>query len=780
MNKNIINTLLVGSAALVLASCSENTWNNEFLKGFESGVDYENTVSGTYTLTTDDYEAISKLMQAKAQTDEEKAEAKAIASNCYFNKDGIYPASVALPPFLETANFPYYLASNGSTADIAYAEAENVPAELAAISGAKEYTLKADDYKNAWGSDVDFINAFAPMTPASNKLPGILKEAIPDVSAGTYAIVRYNESATNPIFISNSGSEPEIPAFEGGTFYLVSDGTKGAGALASNKTYGYLPLVEMSVSDGTVNASEINAFTFIPTDGGYNIKDVYGRYVYQDATHNSFNVSMTLPETGAVWTVEVASNGQATITNIAVGKWIQYDGGYSSWGSYNEAKGSLPVLYKAPSPKFYLVTEDGHGAGPVAADKTYGYLSSVDMTVENGIVTNADPANAFIFEVTNGGFYIIDSYGRYLYQDATHTSFNVSDAIPEEGAVWALYTDENGLVKILNVDRTKYIQYDSKYNSWGSYAEDKGAIPQMYNAALSAVSAAKPAARIVAGTPVTEGMNAVYYFDGSNWQAATGVMALNPGDYTAMGVDNAKLTAPETMIPLYLKSKLIYAQEGDEMIVVYNYNKTALFVYDGANWTMNNNGLENVVGKFTKKGDAWSFTKYVGKATFDLFNEDQITLDRNYLFVAGNICGTVIPSSDTYGYINAYNVVIDNGTIVIPTDAYSYTFASSATVEDVKYSVPEGTFLMKDSNNRYLYMRGTYTSFNVQANPNIEDGGIAKSFLWSASKDADGNWTIKNVDNGKTWAYSTKYTSFGAYDALSNVDVLPTLYMMRE
>ncbi|MDE5996626.1 MAG: hypothetical protein K2G77_00275, partial [Muribaculaceae bacterium] len=160
MNKTIINTLLAGSAALVLASCSENTWNNEFLKGFESGVDYENPVSGTYTLTTEDYEAISKLMQAKAQTDEEKAEAKAIASNCFFNKDGNYPASVALPPFLETAAFPYYLASNGSTADISYAEAANVPEILSAISRATQYTVSKDDYKDAWGSEDDYIAAF--------------------------------------------------------------------------------------------------------------------------------------------------------------------------------------------------------------------------------------------------------------------------------------------------------------------------------------------------------------------------------------------------------------------------------------------------------------------------------------------------------------------------------------------------------------------------------------------------------------------------------------------
>ncbi len=82
MNKNIKNIFLVGTVAITMASCGENTWNDHFLKVFEGGVDYENTVSGTYALTSEDYEAISKLMQAKAQTDAEKAEAKAIATNC--------------------------------------------------------------------------------------------------------------------------------------------------------------------------------------------------------------------------------------------------------------------------------------------------------------------------------------------------------------------------------------------------------------------------------------------------------------------------------------------------------------------------------------------------------------------------------------------------------------------------------------------------------------------------------------------------------------------------
>lgn len=775
MNKNIINTLFVGAATLALASCGENTWNKEFLDGFEGGVDYENSVSGSYTLTADDYKAISDLMAAKATTDAEKAEAKAIATNCYFNKFGAFPASVALPPFMETAAFPYYLGSNGSQAEVSYAEAAEVPAELSAIAGATEYTVSTDDYKNAWGSDADYIAAFAPMTSAEVKLPGILKNAIPDAKEGAYAIVRYNVSETNPIFISDSEQEE----FIGGTFYLVADGVNGAGPLAASKTYGYLPLVEMSVADGAVVSNPANAFTFIPTEGGFNIKDVYGRYLYQTGTYNSFNLSATLPESGAVWTVSVASNGQATITNTAVEKWIQYDGGYSSWGSYNSEKGSLPVLYKAPA-QYYLFTEDGHGAGPVAADKTYGYLASVDMTVTDGIV-DTDPVNAFTFEITNGGYYIKDSYDRYLYQTGTYNNFNLSTEIPETGAVWTVTTDADGLATITNAEVGKWIQYDGSYNSWGSYADARGTLPKMYNAALKAEAPANRPMKVVAGTPVSTGVNAVYYFDGSNWSVADGVSALDPADYTAMGVDNAKLTSPETFIPIYLKNKLIYAQAGDQQFVVYNYNKVDLFVFDGANWTLNNNGLENVVGRYTKTNGAWSFTKYIGKATFTAFNDSQIMLDRSYLLVYGSVCASPIDKGSSYGYLPVAGVTVSGESIVLPSDANAFTFASSVNVDGTEYKAPDGKFFIIDSNGRYYYYDGSHASSNVSDKVTITDGAIGAGFLWSARNNGDGSWTIENdrgSDNIRWLVYSSSYNNCALYNNITENDHYFSLFIM--
>ncbi len=755
----------------MLASCSENAWNDH-LDGFEPGVNYNNAIEAEFTMSATDYNAVASNATNKALAEAAgTANAlKAVGSNGIFSAE--IPAKQYLPAFLASSNAPYFLAPAGSKVNVTYQETGVTDPVIAQIAAAASYTVSKDDYINVWGSDKDYIDAFAPMTPAENKIPTILKNALPDAAAGDLAIVSYNESATNPIFISDS----EVEEFIGGTFFLVADGSNGAGSLASNKTYGYLPLVEMSVADGTVNADEINAFTFIPTEGGYYLKDAYGRYLFQKDNYNNFNLSATLPASGAVWTVDVAANGQATITNTLVGKWIQFDGTYNSWGSYNEAKGSLPVLYKAPAPKYYLVTEDGHGACPLAANKTYGYLASVDMSVENGIVTSADPANAFTFEVTKGGYYIKDSFGRYLYQTGTFNSFNVSEEIPETGALWTVNEDATGTVVITNTEVGKTIQYDNSYNSWGSYADINKVLPKMYNAAASAPAAANAPAKIVAGTPVTSNKNAVFEFDGTKWSEAQGVTALDAADYAAMGFSNNSLENPEIYLPLYLKANKPYAVEGDMTAVVYNGKKCSMLVFDGLNWTINNDDLQTKTAQFLKEGNDWKFVKYVGKAYFNFTTE--LILDRAYLLVAEGICAVPTAASKNYGYMYTENVNIVNGVIEQKNEVNAFTFASSATIDGKEYKLESGQFFIVDSNGRYSYMSGSYTSFNLSDAPVVTDGTVDPSYVFKAECNNEGLWTISNVGTGRWIQYSISYASFGCYDVEQSNSALPSLYIL--
>ena len=261
--------------------------------------------------------------------------------------------------------------------------------------------------------------------------------------------------------------------------------------------------------------------------------------------------------------------------------------------------------------------------------------------------------------------------------------------------------------------------------------------------------------RALAAEVPTESKNAVYYFNGSKWSVADGVAILNPADYTAMGVSNNKLVDPEIFIPIYLKNKFPYAQSGDEKYVVYNRNKADLFVFDGSAWVLNNNGLETVTGRFAKKSNAWSFMKYIGKAIFNIFEADQIVLDRSYLFVSGDICGTVIDKNSSYGYLLSTDVTISNGQIVMASDANAFMFASSATIDGTVVKAPEGKFLIKDSYDR--------------------------NWNWNATRNPDGTWSIscdRGEGNVRTFFYSTKYSNFAVYATASEVDTLPTLYML--
>lgn len=668
MNKYIINSFLAGVATLAMTGCGENTWNDHNLDGFEGGVDYNKAVTGSYSLTSDDYEAISKLMLAKATNKADTTEARAIAKNLYFDKNGVFPASVALPAFMETATFPYYLASNGSSADVAYAECDTIPDELTAIAGAPSYKVTKDDYITAWGSDEDYIQAFAPMTPASEKLPAILKDAFGDSEAGQYAIVTYEEAAENPVFIS-----------------------------------GEIPVEEIFIEPFNENQ---------------------GKFVIQN---------ISIPEAlSSVWTWGGANYGMKATGYDGTNK-INYDS--ESW---------------LVSPEITL----GGSEANFSFDQATNFFANVETAKKE----------ATVWVKANG-------------------SWNqITDVVYPESMGWTF-------VNSGEIDLSAYcgstIQIGFKYTSTAAKAGTWEVMNFVVNAQEGTVGsnpgyAPKLQTRAVASTTDAATINAVYYYDGSKWSQAEGVTALNPSDYTAMGEANNNIKSPEVYIPLYLKNKFIYAQAGDLQFVVYNTNKVDLFVFDGTNWSLNNNGLENVVGRFTKSENVWSFTKYIGKATFNEFMEDQIMLDRSYLMVYGSVCASPIAQSDTYGYLPASNVTIDGTSIVLPSDANAFTFATSVIIDDVEYKAPEGKFLLVDSYNRYYYNYGSARP-NVTTTVTTTDGAIDTKFLWSAYKNEDGAWVIENKlsEEDIRWlVYSDKYNNCALYNTISGNDHYFTLYIM--
>lgn len=351
--KNIILlSLLVG-----LAGCSENSWNNSNLDGFQEGPTYS-AVTGAYTLTSGNYANVATaLKNGFAGTDMSAAAdaaATSIQDNQYFSQLSDFPDAIALPYFLNTYNNPYYTAPVNSRVDLTYAVVqEDVIAS---------YTVTEADYQEVWGSETGYIEAFAPEKPASDYVSTILSNVYPRAQEGDYVIITYNESTENPtfedVYISQADNYDGESLVEGK--YLLTD-VKGS-LIATNLsisnptyTYGFLASTDVSINNGSfsISSPEKYLFEFKSTgvDNEFNIIDPNtGNYYVQTGTNNNFNVYATVSEANtdnATWIPTLRSDGTWEIMNKGRAKWIQTPTGtrYDTWGSYNYVSGGYPNLY---------------------------------------------------------------------------------------------------------------------------------------------------------------------------------------------------------------------------------------------------------------------------------------------------------------------------------------------------------------------------------------------------------------------------------------------------
>ena len=145
-------------------------------------------------------------------------------------------------------------------------------------------------------------------------------------------------------------------------------------------------------------------------------------------------------------------------------------------------------VQRITSGKAYLiVTTDGKvAAGPVPANKTFGYLPKVEVNAVDDIITLNTDANEFVFEEasaagsTSIAYKIKQKDGRYLYMSGTYTSPNV-DANPSSGQYWNV-SEWNLGMGIVNTSNSKYMQYSTTHSSWGVYdsAQDGALMPELY------------------------------------------------------------------------------------------------------------------------------------------------------------------------------------------------------------------------------------------------------------------------------------------------------------
>ena len=122
--------------------------------------------------------------------------------------------------------------------------------------------------------------------------------------------------------------------------------------------------------------------------------------------------------------------------------------------------------------------------------------------------------------------------------------------------------------------------------------------------------------------------------------------------------------------------------------------------------------------------------------------------DGQYVISNGGLTFAALAEDKTYGYPTA-----GDASALVETDYITIT------------NVGNGQFTMQDCYGRYIYMKGTYNSFNVDAEMPTE------GYLW-VLEETEGGLLLKNVEKEKYLAYSEQYTSWGCYASLSETSVL--------
>lgn len=117
----------------------------------------------------------------------------------------------------------------------------------------------------------------------------------------------------------------------------------------------------------------------------------------------------------------------------------------------------------------YWIVDDGFVGTPELKSGTYGYMIAEEAWKSSTGVSSTE-ANAFTFEVAEGGYTIKDSKGRYLYSgkkdDGTYyNTFNAS-ATATENHIWTVAKNADGTYKITNKASTFDVHFGASFKTF--------------------------------------------------------------------------------------------------------------------------------------------------------------------------------------------------------------------------------------------------------------------------------------------------------------------------
>lgn len=442
------------------------------------------------------------------------------------------------------------------------------------------------------------------------------------------------------------------------------------------------------------------------------------------ATYTSSETSVATVDasTGAVTLVGA---GTTTIT-ATTPETEAYMAGSASYTLTVTDLASMPKFQKVTtvtSGKRYLIAVENGGEISVAQAITsnYGYIkvAAPAGTDEAGnlYMENLDNAFTLATSVDGNGYTIRQADGRYLYQTDTHDSFNAGNEATDE-AVWTIEPQADGTFRITNVSKTKYVQFDPQYNSFGSYANDRGDLPVLYEE--------------------VGGKNAPEF----SFAAQTATLnLLDAGAFTAPALNSTSDGA------------VTYTSSDDAVATIDADGRIEALAVGTTTITASVAETDEFTAATAE------FTLHVTTLS-DYMKTTTVESGKTYILAADNEGTAVI--AQTVGVNN------DHGYLYVNEAAPADLMGATDLLNGFTLTETEGGYTIQDAYGRYLYMKDDYNSFNVSTDRQEGD-------TWTVEPQADGTVKITNVLKEKFIQYSTEHESYGAYT--DEQGIKPSLYV---
>lgn len=742
------------------------------------------------TLETSDYGSISKLTAnqelALSKDPEGKTFVKAleaVGTNHYFTEEA--PAEDYVPAYLKSK---YPNADAGSKFVVTY-KLFSPSDYMDDFKKLSTYDLTEEDYKTVWGESVK-ASFLSPST--LKKIPALLTAAVSNPTDGEMKVVNYAYSNLEPSSGEGLATVYQLTKTldqEGGRYVIAAKGKDGKyypfGKLDKDSySFGYMNPAPIAVGENNVISTEDGSgwvITIAKSANGYTMLNPLEKYIYQQGTYNSFNVSSKLPDEGAEWAFKSNGDGTFAVSNVEKGKTIKltYTNSKFSFGSYpadmfegkvywtetvaendggfkvhNVSDGGAPGAIWTYDSKYKYWKATGYIKGNNYATESYLISPEIDLTAANNPQLSFDAALNYLKGADASAVLGVKVSKDYTGDYATATWEDVEVPNWPAGNSWDM-VNTGGID--LSEFKGKKIHFALKYTSTAKggttwemnnfLVEEKNDYwdVSLYKEILDNDIVETRSLAATRATTISPTASALYVYDGENktWKPYTlkeaKLLVAEPALYESLGAD--MIEKPEAVLPTYLKQKYPYAAVGDMVAVVYNKKADTPVVAEytlGEDWT-ETTSCKLVTTTFTQDAEGISveasmylnetFKKDMGSFTI----QDIFLNDVNWVW-----------KLDSYGYMKA-------SAYANKANHAAESWLVSPVMDFKKSKEPE---LLFDHACRF---RTETPSDNLNVMVSTDYSDDVKTATWTAL-------TVENWTDGTKWDFISNKIDLSAYN----------------